>query len=232
VPLAEIVGGFLNEVAVGSFEVEDGTIQFKDARGERSNTIGFEKFSFQLENILFQPDISEMIQEQFQLDEIFLTLDKYRLKLKDNLHIILADKLTIDSKRQLLEVKNLTIRPENTGQIQNALDAYEKTAVVDFTVPVCRAEGIDIKAAFFEERLFVHRILMPNPVFSVSNHREKVQSKEEEAASDSPSSTDDVRELLLGYFKAITVDSVSLDKAQVTYQSFVEDKQSTFEEDN
>src|SRR5690606_11847091 len=64
VPLAEIVGGFLNEVAVGSFEVEDGTIQFKDARGERSNTIGFEKCSFQLENILFQPDISEMIQEQ------------------------------------------------------------------------------------------------------------------------------------------------------------------------
>src|SRR5690606_37921637 len=103
VPLAEIVGGFLNEVAVGFFEVEDGTIQFKDARGERSNTIGFEKFSFQLENILFQPDISEMIQEQFRLDEIFLTLDQYRLKLKDDLHIILADKLTIDSKRQLLE---------------------------------------------------------------------------------------------------------------------------------
>jgi hypothetical protein len=232
IALAEIVGDFLNEVAVETFEVEDGTIQFKDARGERSNTIGFEKFSFRLDNVLFQPEISGMIQEQFQLDEVFLTLDKYRLKLKDNLHVILADQLTIDSKKQLLEVKNLTIRPENTEQIQTVLDTYGKTAVVDFMVPVFRAEGIDIKAAFYEERLSVHRILMPNPVFLISNHREKIQPEDGQAVSDTPSSNDEVRDLLLGYFKAIAVDSVSLDKAQVTYQSFVQDKQSTFEEDN
>jgi hypothetical protein len=232
VDLAEIVGGFLNEVAVGVFEVEDGTIQFKDSRGERSNTIGFEKFSFRLDNILFHPEISGMIQEQFQLDEVFLTLDKYRLKLKDNLHIILADQLTIDSKERLLEVKNLTMRPENSEQIQTALDTYEKTAVVDFRVPVFRAEGIDIKAAFYDEKLSVHRILMPNPIFSISNHREKVQSADGENPSDTPSSNDEVRDLLLGYFKAISVDSVSLDKAQVTYESFVKDKQSTFEEDD
>ncbi|WP_026969625.1 hypothetical protein [Algoriphagus terrigena] len=226
--LGEIVGGFMNEVSVGSFEVEDGTIQFVGAGGQQRNDIGFERFSFRLDNILFQPNISTEIQEQVQLDEIFLRLDKYRLKLKDNLHIILADQLTIDSKGQLLEVKNLTIQPENQDQIQTALDTYGKTSTVDFSVPVFRAEGVDIKAVFYEEKLFVHRILMPSPVFSVTTYRNKTAS----AGGDSPGSNDDLREILLGYFKAIAVDTVGLDKARISYQSFVEGKRSSFEEDN
>ncbi len=226
-PLGEIVGGFMNEVAIGSFEVEDGTIQFVGAGGQRRNDIGFERFSFRLKNILFQPDDSKEIQEQVQLDELFLTLDKYRLKLKDNLHIILADQLTIDSKGQLLEVKNLTIQPENPEQIQASLEAFGKTSTIDFSVPVFRAEGIDIKAVFYEEKLFVHRILMPNPVFSITTHREKTRP-----SGDSPGSNDELREILLGYFKAIAVDTVSLDKAQISYRSLVEGQRSNFEENN
>ena len=232
IPVGEIVGGFLNEVALGAFEVVDGTIQFDDSRGQRSNDIGFEKFSFRLDNILFRPEISNVIQEQFQMDNIFLTLDKYRLKLKDNLHVILADQLSVDSKRQLLEVRNLTIRPENEEQIQATLDAYGETVTMDFSVPIFRAEGIDIKAAFYDEQLFVRQILMPNPVFTITNHLEKVESDGAADTIASPNSTNEIRDLLLGYFKAIAIDSVSLDKAQITYQSFVEDKQASFEEDN
>ncbi|WP_139352685.1 hypothetical protein [Algoriphagus sp. A40] len=226
VPLGEIIGGFLNEVAIGSFEVEEGTIQFKDSRGQRSNAIGFEKFSFRLDQILFQPKISGSLQEQLQLEEIYLSLDKYQLKLKDNLHVILADQLTIDTKGQLLLVKNLTIQPENEDQIQSSLDAYGKTAVIDFSVPEFRAEGIDLKAVFYEEKLFVQQILLPSPVFSISVYREKAKSKE------SPESSDEMRNLLLGYFKAITVDSVRLDKAKFQYQSLVENKRSNFQEEN
>ncbi|MBN7809545.1 hypothetical protein J0A68_01170 [Algoriphagus sp. H41] len=226
VPIGEIVGGFLSEVAVGVFEVEDGTIQFVGSGGVRRNDIGFEQFSVRLDNLLFQPNISRQVQEQLQLDEIFLQLDKYRLKLKDNLHIILADQLTIDSKNQLLEVQNLSIQPENRSQIPEALEAYGKTSVVEFSVPMFRAEGVDIKGVFYEEQLMVHRILMPSPVFSIETHKEKMQ-----LAGESPGSNDELRDVLLGYFKTIAIDTVSMDRAQVSYQSFVEGKRSSFEED-
>ncbi|GAA0877646.1 hypothetical protein GCM10009119_06140 [Algoriphagus jejuensis] len=227
VPLGEIVGDFMNEVSIGTFEVEDGTIQFIGAGGERRNDIEFEKFSIRLEKIFFQPETSAKIQDQVQLDEIYLKLDKYRLQLKDNLHIILADQLTIDSKGQLIEVKNLTIQPEDHEQLSEALEAYGKTSLVDFTVPIFRAEGVDIKAIFYDEKLFVHRILMPNPVFSIATYREKIRT-----GVDSPSSNDELREVLLGYFKAIAVDTVSLVEAKVSYRSQVEGKRSNFEEDN
>lgn len=226
VPVAEIIASFMNEVKIRNFEVQDGLIQFKDERGQGSNNIGFEKFSFRLEDMeLFAaPELS--VAEKLTVGEIYLSLDKYRLKLRDNLHTILADKLIVDSKNQLLEVINLTIRPDNQEQIQATLDAYGKTAAIDFSVPVFRAEGIDIKSAFYDEKLFVRQIILPGPIFSISNYREKAKSK------DSPESTDEVKNLLLGYFKAIQIDSLSLDKAQIKYQSLVENKRSLFEEDN
>lgn len=226
VQLEEIIAEFLGEVNIGNFEVREGLIQFKDERGERSNDIGFEKFSFRLEELeLFAAPELPLV-EKLSIGEIYLSLDQYRLKLRDNLHTILADKLVVDSRRQLLEVTNLTIRPENQAQIQASLDTYGKTAAIDFSVPIFRAEGIDIKSAFYNEKLFVRQIFLPGPVFTISNYREKAKS------IDSPESTDEVKSLLLGYFKAIQIDSLSLDKAQVKYQSLVENKRSVFEEDN
>ena len=226
VPVNEIIGSFMNQVEIRNFEVQEGMIQFKDERGQRSNDIGFEKFSFRLGGMkLFAaPELS--VTEKLTVEEIYISLDNYRLKLKDNLHTILADQLTVDSKNQLLELKNLTIRPENKAQIQASLDAYGKTAAMDFSVPVFRAEGIDIMAALYEEKLFVRQISLPGPVFSISSYREKAKSKE------SPESSDEVKNLLLGYFKAIAVDSVNLSNAQVRYQSLIENKRSSFSEDN
>lgn len=226
VQVEEIIAEFLGEVKIGNFEVQEGLIQFKDERGERSNDIGFEKFSFRLEDLeLFAaPDLP--LVEKLSIGEIYLSLDQYRLKLRDDLHTILADKLVVDSRRQLLEVTNLTIRPENEAQIQASLDAYGKTAAIDLSVPIFRAEGIDIKSAFYDEKLFVRQIFLPGPVFSISNYREKAKSM------DSPESTDEVKNLLLRYFKVIQIDSLSLDKAQIKYESLVENKRSVFEEDN
>jgi hypothetical protein len=226
VQVEEMIAEFLGEVNIGNFEVQEGLIQFKDERGERSNDIGFEKFSFRLEELeLFAAPELPLI-EKLKIGEIYLSLDQYRLKLRDNLHTILADKLIVDSRRQLLEVTNLTIRPENQDQIQASLDAYGKTAAIDFFVPVFRAEGIDIKSAFYDEKLFVRQIFLPGPIFTISNYREKAKSIE------TPESTDEVKNLLLGYFKVIQIDSLSLDNAQIKYQSLVENKRSIFEEDN
>lgn len=228
VPLGEVVGGLLNEVAIRNFEVQDGMVQFKDERGQRSNNLGFEKFSFRLEEILFRPAQSAVLQEQFELGEIYLALDNYQLKLKDNLHQIMAGKLVVDSKNQLLEVQNLTIKPENQDQIQSSLKAYGKSSALDFSIPDFRAEGIDIKAAFFEERLFIRQISLPTPVFSISSFREKAKTE----GSESPGSPGDIKNVLLGYFNSIVIDSIHLDNAQIKYQSQIEKKRTSFVEDD
>jgi hypothetical protein len=225
-PLLQIVAGFLNEADIQKLEVKDGTIQFKDEGGQRSNDIGFDKFSVILEGLKIKPDTILAIQEQFKTEEIYLSLDNYRLKLRDNLHLVIADNLTIDSKNELLEVKNLKILPQSEGQIQNLLDTYGKTSAINFSVPSFKAEGIDINSAFFDQILQIRRISLPKPEFQITNYRVR------ENRSQSPQSTDEVKSLLLGYFNQIHIDSINLHQAKINYKGLAGSRKTSFEEDN
>lgn len=224
----ELISGFLNQANIGSFEVRDGTVQFTDARGRRSNDIGFDRFSFLLDDLSLNADSSLPIQDQIYAEEISLDLYDYRLKIKDNLHAILADQLTVDSRRNLLAIRNLSIRPESPDQIQSLLDTYGKTSAINLFVPSFRAEGLDVKGALMEKVLDVNLIDMPNPEFEISAYR----VKQETGKGESLQSTSEIKDVLLGYFNSIQVDSLNLGQAKIKFQSLIEDKKSSFQEDD
>lgn len=224
---SQVIAGFLDGVIIRDFQIVDGKALFKDTKGQRSNNVGFEKFSLKLDNLAVNPDPFLPIQEQFLVRDIFLNLNEYKLKLRDNLHLILASQLTIDSKNKLLEVKDLSIKPENPDQIQDQLDTYGKTYTVDFSIPLFQAKGLDVKEAFFNQRLLIEQMLLPNPRFLISSFR----AKEQESSENAPTSSAEIKELLLGYFDEISIDSIDFSKAKVKYESFIENKRSRFEED-
>ncbi|WP_157359848.1 hypothetical protein [Algoriphagus mannitolivorans] len=220
------IKGFLNLADIEKFEVQEGTIKFTDERGQRSSDVGFDKFSILLEGLKVDPDTLLAIHDQITAREIYLSLDNYQLKLKDNLHLIFAEKLKIDSRNSLLEVQNLKIKPQSQEQIQNLLDIYGKTSAINFAVPLFRAEGIDINSAFYDQILRIGTISMPQPEFEISTYRAK------EKKNTIPQSTDDVKGLLLGYFNSISIDSIDLFQAKIKYESLVENKKNLFQEDN
>lgn len=226
-PFSQVISGFLDGVAIRDFQVKDGKVFFKDNNGQRSNNVGFEKFSLKLDEFAVNPDPFLPIQEQFFVKDLFLSLNEYKLKLRDNLHLIFANQLTIDSKRKLLEVRGLSIKPENQNQIQTLLDAYGKTYAVEFSVPLFQAKGLDVKEAFFNQRLRIQEMLLPSPSFLISSYR----SKEIKSLENTPTSSEEIRNLLLGYFDSIQIDSIDLSKAKIKYESFIENKRSRFEED-
>lgn len=228
VAVLEVVAGFLNEVSIKKFQVKEGTVLFKDEKGQRSNNIGFERFSLNLDELHLLPDSNLSVQDQLQVQEIYLALNQYQLKLRDNLHQIFADQLIVDSKRKILEVQNLSIKPENQAQIQSQLDIYGKTSAVEFFVPLFRAENIDVKTAFFDQQLSIGKIRLPNPDFFITTYR----SKGDRDSNEGPSSAKDIQDLLLGYFQSIRVDSVHVDQATIRYESLAQDKKASFEENN
>lgn len=227
-PFSEVISGFLDSVSVRDFQVNDGKVFFKDVKGQKSNNIGFEKFSLKLDQLDVLPDRKLHIQDQFKIGQIFLTLDKYRLKLEDNLHLIFADQLSIDSRRNLLEVVNLSIKPQNQDQISSLLEIYGKTSALELSVPLFRATGLDVKEAFFNQNLKIREILLPEPTFFVSTYKAKEKNEKEVSIN----SSQDIKNLLLGYFNKIDIDSISLTKAKVRYENYVENKKSRFEEND
>ena len=226
--ISELILGFFEQVTVDDFRITDGKVQFKDFNRSGNNTLGFKEFSLILDHLKLLPNPNLPIPEQFNVNDIELSLSEYKLKLKDNLHVILADGLSINSRENILQVENLSITPEDQSQIQFLVDKYGKTYAVDFSVPLFRAMGMDVKDALFNRNLRIQEILLPGPDFIVSTYK----LAENKGSKDKFDSTEDIKNLLLRYFDQIQIDSITLDKAKISYESLVESKKSKLEEND
>ncbi|PZX48500.1 hypothetical protein [Algoriphagus chordae] len=231
VPVKELLEGYMNEVAIGKMDLREGEVQFKNEKGVRSDDIGFEKFSLLLENVFLQPNMTNDVRNQFLAEEMVLSLDKYRLKLRDNLHEFLADRVLIDSKNSLVQVTNFTLRPENPDSIQYILDTYGKSVILDISIPEFRVEGIDLMAAYRDEKLMINRILVPSPIAEYTRFRKRKITASGIAATQLESS-DEIEELLTSYFSTIQIDSISFSNGQVHYKNFAGNKDIALSEDS
>ena len=227
--IPDLMKGLLESVSIRIFDLQNGVVQFNDEAGIRSNDIGFERFSLLLENIFLQPGVSTRTFNEFLLaDEIVLSLDKYRLKLRDNLHEFLADRVLIDSKNSLVEITGFVLRPENQGQIQGALDAYGKSSTINLKVPKFRAEGIDLHAAIVDQELIVKLISIPNPELALTRHRKGQSSGNPQ---DQLESSKEFENLLTSYFNLIRIDSLNFSDGKIQYSNYSGRKDISFNED-
>ncbi|REG88500.1 AsmA family protein [Algoriphagus antarcticus] len=229
VPIRELLEGYLDEIAIGKMDLRDGEVQFTNEKGVRSNDIGFERFSLLLENVLLQPNSESDVRNIFLADDMVLSLDKYRLKLRDNLHEFMADKVLIDSKNSLVVINNFTLRPENPDSTQVILDAYGKSVILDISIPEFRVEGIDLMSAYMDEKLIINQILVPSPVASLTRFRKNSNGNSTTAQVDS---SDEIEGLLTSYFSSIQIDSISFSNGQVQYKNFAGKKDLSLSEDS
>lgn len=224
----DLLEGFLDEIAIQKFDLKDGEVQFKNEEGVRSDDLAFERFSVQLEDVLIQPTGDFNVRDQLLAQNMVLSLDKYRLKLRDNLHEFSADKVLIDSKNSRVVVDNFTLRPENLDSIHHALDAYDKSVVLDISIPKFRLEGIDLMAAYMDEKLIIHQILVPSPTARMTRYRKDNKDPEQLQIDSTP----EIEDLLTSYFSYINIDSVNFSNGQVSYKNFAREKEISLSEDN
>lgn len=223
-----LLRGIINRVGIQAFKIEEGTLVLNEESGVKRTDLDLGKFSLVLENLELQPKEELIpIQQQLQFGEVLLTLYDYRLKLRDNLHEFLAEELSIDSKSEWLEIKNLRIQPADSTQIKEQLQVMGKTTAVNFSAPLFRANGVGFVEALFEQKLRLNHLQLDFPQVHWSTYR----SKESKASENALGSAEDLKALLLGYFEDIEVDSVSISNAKIRYVNSTKEAVTKFEED-
>ena len=222
-----LLSGIVNELAIKHVQLDKGTVNLKDDTGATSTKLDLGQFTLILEEFNHQPDASLSLQDQVKFDHIFLTIEDYRLKLKDTIHEFFADKLSINSKKELLEIVNLSVRPADPLHVQQQLQALGKSSLINITVPQFRAEGIGVKDAVYGKKLLLDQLQLDEPIFQWNTFR----SKESKPSENVLRSEEDLKNLLLSYFEEISVDSVSISDAKIRYENKGKDAVSKFEED-
>lgn len=220
--------GFLKEARIGTFELIDGKVLFKNSVGERSNNIGFEKFSLNLEKVEVSLDSVLSLRDILLAEEMVLSLDDYRLKLRDNLHVFKAAKVVVDSKRDLIDLQGFSLQPENSTSIQDVLTTYGKSIALDFRIPSFQVRGIDIRAALLEKSLLVREIFLPKPNFSYKRYRKRGPLED----SQSPSSMADFEGLIASYFDIVSIDSIRFEEGKLDFSDYSGRKEISFSEED
>ncbi|NVJ85957.1 MAG: hypothetical protein HWE15_06610 [Algoriphagus sp.] len=226
-PSSNLLEGFLSGATIGNFDLRDGKIQFKNASGIRSDDIGFEKFSLNLEQVKVSLDSVLKLRDILLAEEMVLSLDQYKLKLRDNLHMFQAGQVVIDSKRDLIEVRDFSLRPEDPANIRRTLETYGKSVALDLQVPFFQVRGIDIRAALLEEVLVVNEIFVPKPEFSYTKFQKTASPK----TASNPTSMEDFGQLLSTYFRTVSIDSVRFEEGKLDFTDYSGRKEISFSEE-
>ncbi|MFC3416745.1 hypothetical protein [Algoriphagus hitonicola] len=224
----KLLQGYLDEVNIGLLSINEGTMQFQNESGDRSDNVNFEKFSLQLEDVFIKPESSASMRDLLLAEELVLSLDQYQLKLRDNLHLFTADRILIDSKRRLVEVSNFSLKPEKPDQIQQLLDTYGKSATIDLTVPVFQLQGIDVRAALLDEELLIDYILVSQPHLIYNQLRKRNSGGNREFSA----SSQEIQDLLSDYFKVVSIDSVGFFQGKMDFTDITGRQEVSFSEED
>ncbi|WP_339924929.1 hypothetical protein [uncultured Cyclobacterium sp.] len=225
--LQQLTKGFFKAVYVQKLEVESGSLVLDNHLRIRQDSLAFGKINFLLEN--FQLDDKHMTDTSariFLADNLRLEIEDYALKLSDNLHLFVADKILIDTKKDLLHVDGFKLKPFSPEAVLPLLDKYGRTTVLDIEIPEFSATGVDINQAYFQEKLFIRHIDIPSPSIHWTKYITKDKRKQEKLERG------DILELVTNYFKVISVDSLSTDKGSFTYENFANGEFRSFAEND
>lgn len=218
---------YLSGIYIGSLEIEKGSLVVDNHIRVRQDSLSFGKISLKLEN--FAMDESTESSEAkgiFWADNFFLELEDYALKLSDNLHVFKADRLLLDTRRSQIRVNGFAVRPLVNDKIQETLDRYGKSTVLDIFVPQFVANGVDIPKAYKEGILDIAQIQLPSPEISVVRYRPSTDKGEGKGGQK------DVLELITSYFSEIRVGGLDLVRGSLNYENYIKDNIRTFSEDN
>ncbi|MDO9553685.1 hypothetical protein [Rhodonellum sp.] len=225
--LEMITRDFLSSIYVDRLEIQEGSLILDNNLRVRQDSLSFGKINLVLENFSLDESTGDgEFKGIFMAENLQLELDDYALKLSDNLHVFTADKLFLDTKRELIRIDGFSIRPEYPDQIQSALDRYGKTTSLDIYIPQFLATGVDIPRAYFEGILKVKQIKVPSPKINLLRYRTKVDDL------GTPVKQQDILDLLTSYFSEVTVDSLILEKGTLNFENYAGDRMRTFSEDN
>lgn len=225
--LQKLTKGFFKAVYVKKLEVENGSLVLDNHLRVRQDSLAFGKIDFLLEN--FQLDdkyMSDTSLRIFLADNLRLEIEDYALKLSDNLHLFVADKILIDTKKDLLHVDGFKLKPFSPEAVLPLLEKYSRTTVLDIEIPEFSASGVDINQAYFENKLFINHIDIPSPIIHWTKYIPKENDNQEKLKRG------DVLDLITSYFKVISIDSLSTEKGTFNYENFANEQFRSFAEND
>ncbi len=118
---------------------------------------------FHLTDFSFQPELMREPSKMFYASDVKINFSNYQMKPPNDLHILHIADFHFSSFDSLIALKKLKLSPDTGQNAIQTLKKYNKSLLVDFSLPGLQLRDADIRKAYFDNELFIDSIRLNRP---------------------------------------------------------------------
>lgn len=139
----------------------------------------------------------------FYANQIELNFSNYQMQLRDQLHKMTVENLSISTRKKQAKMQNLHLFPVSKENMEEILRQYNRSELYEFTIPELSLSNADFHNAFFNKKFVADSLRISSPQIYYENY---AQLKQLQPKPD----FDDLFHLLSDYLTDIQVNSVEI----------------------
>lgn len=201
--LFDLVSAYLRGVYAEVVDVKTGKLSIKNIAGELETGYFETDFNFNLAGFSLDSTSIKQTDKFFYATNFDIAFSNYQMKLVDNLHKINVDKIAVKSFDRKVEIENLNLKPVIEEVNDSVMLEFNRSELYNISVPIITLWGIDLRRAFFFNRLNVSTFQISNPSIYFEYFgavREKRDTKE----------FDEFYQLLFNYIKDFNIKKINI----------------------
>jgi hypothetical protein len=161
--LFELVTDYLKGVYSNLVYIENGRLDIEN--NLHGNLQGYFETSFNFSLTDFSLDSSsvERTDKFFYATNFDLHFSEYTMRLVDDLHKLEVDSVLISSLNQQIQINNLELQPVIENVLVEDMKRFNRSELFHVSVPAIQLTGVDLRNAFFNNKLLISNFSISNP---------------------------------------------------------------------
>ena len=196
---------FVNSLRINKIELHNGNFDFLKPREDNPNPFSIGSITFILNNFYADKNIFSSKPKDIFSENIEMIIDDYHLKLNDNIHILDAQRVYLNTAEKTIELSNITMKPDPVQQID--LDTV-KSNLIDVSISKIKFNNADFKDIYVNNRLYLSKAYIDDFVGKV--YKQKVKEEKKTFNKDSLINKMDIYKLFSNYLSYVKIDTMEL----------------------
>ncbi len=167
--LFELVTDYLKGVYANVVFIEKGRLDIENSLHGKIQGFFETSFNFSLTDFSLDSASVERTDKFFYATNFDLQFSDYNMRLVDDLHKLEVDSLLISSLNQQVEINNLQLHPVIEDASEEDMKRFERSELFKISVPKIRLTGVDLRNAFFNNKLRISNFMISQPEIYFEN---------------------------------------------------------------
>ncbi len=215
---------YIDQIELKNIKLENGKFQLSVDKDSIRNTTHYGFVSVNLSKFLLNKKEFEQKSRLFYADDIQISIEDYKLKLSDGIHVMYADSLFISTKESLLKINTFGIKPDI--ELPQYLELL-KSNYYYISTPEIKFRNFNISNLYFNQDIEIQDIIVESPQIKFINKLERKKVSGKKASKEI-----DFYKLIKNKLKSITIHTMDLNKASFKFYYSSHLKPPTYEIEN